>query len=894
MRIIFSILLLVGLLSSVTTAQGQHLPYQDPSLSPEQRAADLVSRMTLDEKAAQSINTAPAIPRLGVPAYDYWSEGLHGIARSGYATLFPQAIGMAATWNPDLLHSIGNVVSVEARAKYNQAMRDGIHSIYYGLTIWSPNINIFRDPRWGRGQETYGEDPFLTATLGAQFVRGLQGNGPRYYRAIATPKHFAVHSGPESERHRFNVDPSPHDLWDTYLPAFRATIVDAHAASIMCAYNAIDGKPACASDLLLQQVLRQDWHFKGFVTSDCGAVDDFFQPTAHHYSPDKEHAAATAILTGTDTNCGDTYLALPAAVKQGLLKETDLNRAIERLFVARIRLGLFDPPNSVSYASIPFTEVGSPAHAELALTAARQSMVLLKNDKQILPLSPSVKTIAVVGPNASTLASIEGNYNAVPKDPLLPLDGILQQFKNTHVLYAQGAPYADGLPIPIPRTQFHPSHASHEPGLKAEYFANVNWQGPPVTTRTDPQIDFDWNGASPLAGLSPKAFSVRWSGEIQVPAPGDYPVTLSLAHCYPCRDFESFTVAIDGKQLTSFHSQESSEFRSSTTPVIKLHLDDTRPHDIVVEYAHKAELFGAGLTLSWMPPAPVLLDQARQAANAADVIVAIVGLSPDLEGEEMPIHSPGFSGGDRTSIDLPASQVALLEAMEATGKPLIVISMSGSAIAYTWAKSHAAAILQAWYPGEAGAQAIAETLSGKNNPSGRLPVTFYQSTDQLPPFTDYSMAHRTYRYFTGEPLFSFGYGLSYSHFKYANLKLSTPTLHAGDSLTAEADVTNISSVAGDEVAELYLTPPVAANGGLSPRLQLGAINRITLTPGQTRHITFTLDPRALSEVDAKGIRAVQPGSYSISVGGAQPSDPQAPTPSQSAPFKINGYQELPR
>jgi beta-glucosidase len=869
------------------------LPYQNTSLSPEQRATDLVSRMTLEEKAAQSINTAPAIPRLGVPAYDYWSEGLHGIARSGYATLFPQAIGMAATWDPALLQSIGTVVSTEARAKYNQAVREGVHSIYFGLTVWSPNINIFRDPRWGRGQETYGEDPFLTSTLGRNFVRGLQGDDPRYLRVIATPKHFAVHSGPESERHRFDADPSAHDLWDTYLPAFRATIVDAKADSIMCAYNSIYGKPACASDLLLKQILRQDWQFNGFVTSDCGAVDDFFEAGAHRYSPDKEHAAAAAVLAGTDTNCGATYLALPAAVKQGLLTDADLDKTLERLFVARIRLGLFDPPNQMPYASIPYSEVGSPEHAALALRAARESMVLLKNEGNVLPLSPSIKTIAVVGPNASTLASIEGNYNAVPKDPILPLDGLRREFANTRVLYAQGAPYAEGLPLPIPRTQFRPASGSQEEGLKAEYFANENWEGKPVVTRTDPQIDFDWNSASPVAGLSQMAFSVRWTGEIQLPAPGDYPLTVFLAHCYPCRDFESFTVTVDGKLLTSFRGEESAESRSATTPIVTLHLDDTQPHAIEVDYAHRAALFGGGLTLSWIPPASVLLDQAKALTTQADAIVAFVGLSPELEGEEMPIHTEGFSGGDRTDIKLPAAQERLLETMAASGKPLIVVSMSGSAIAYTWAKAHASAILQAWYPGEAGAEAIAETLIGKNNPSGRLPVTFYSSVDQLPPFTEYSMRQRTYRYFSGKALFDFGYGLSYSEFRYADLKLSTPILHAGDTLTAEADVSNIGKSDGDEVIELYLIPPAKGNGGLSPRLELDGLQRVHLNAEETKHITFTLDSRQLSEVDAKGMRSVQAGSYTLSLGGAQPGDPLAATPSQSVSFSIDGHEDLP-
>jgi beta-glucosidase len=880
MLFLFSILLFAGL----PPASAQ-LPYQDASRPPAERAADLVSRMTLEEKAAQSVNSAPAIPRLGIPAYDYWSEGLHGVARAGYATLFPQAIGMAATWDPALVQEIGAVTSTEARAKYNQAIRENIHTIYFGLTLWAPNINIFRDPRWGRGQETYGEDPFLTARMGSSFVRGIQGNDPHYYRAIATPKHFAVHSGPEAGRHSFNVAPSLHDLWDTYLPAFRATIVDAKAASIMCSYNAIDGTPACASDLLLKQVLRQEWEFKGFVTSDCGAIDDIFKSNAHHFSGDQPHAVAAAVMAGTDTSCGKTYLALPAAVQQGLLAEVDLDRSLKRLFEARIRLGMFDSPQQVPYATIPFSEVGSPAHAALALKSARESIVLLKNEGHSLPLSPSIKTIAVVGPNASTLASIEGNYNATPKDPVLPLDAVRQEFPQSKVVYAQGASYADSLPVPIPRTQFHPSPGSKEEGLKGEYFANENWQNAPAVTRIDSQIDFDWNAASPVPGLSPRPFSVRWTGEIQMPAPGDYRVMLSLPQCYLCHS-ETFSVTVDGKQQTAANASDP---QPVSTPVVTLHVADTQPHAIEVRYAHRANLFGAQVALSWIPPAPVLLEQAKIAAAQADVVVAFVGLSPQLEGEAMSLRAEGFAGGDRTDINLPASQEHLLEAMSATGKPLIVVSMSGSAIAYTWAKAKASALLQAWYPGQAGARAIAETLSGKNNPGGRLPVTFYASLDQLPAFADYSMKQRTYRYFSGQPLFPFGFGLSYSHFQYARLKLSTLTLHAGDTLKAEADVTNTSDREGDEVAELYLVPPSEANGGLSPRLQLEGFQRVHLHGGETAHVVFSLDPRQLSEVDAQGVRNVQPGAYRIAINGAQPADAQA----QTAGFKIVGQVHLP-
>ena len=868
-------------------------PFRNPALSPAQRAADLVSRMTLEEKALQSINTAPAIPRLGVPAYDYWSEGLHGIARSGYSTLFPQAIGMAATWDAPLLGQIGTAVSTEARAKYNEAVRHDIHSIYFGLTIWSPNINIFRDPRWGRGQETYGEDPVLTATLGDRFVRSLQGDDPRFYRVIATPKHYAVHSGPESDRHRFNVDPSPHDLWDTYLPAFRKTIVESKADSIMCAYNAIDGKPACASDLLLKDILRGDWNFKGFVTSDCGAVDDFFEKNAHAYSPDPEHAAAAAVLMGTDTNCGTTYKALPAAVHQGLLKEADLDRTLERLFEARIRLGLFDPPSQVPYSAIPFTQVRSQDHLALSLKASREAMVLLKNDG-VLPLAPGhYKTIAVIGPNAASLAALEGNYNAIPKDPQMPVDALREAFPGSRIIYAQGSPHADNVALPVPRSMLHPSANSAVEGLKAEYFAGSSISGAPVVTRVDPAIDFDWNSAAPVPQLHQDDFSVRWTGVIVPPQPGQITLSMRLAHCYPCGDREHFTVLVDGKPVGDF-SSEPKDSRGSATPPFQVNFSDTRTHAFEVQYSHQAPLFGGGITLEWVPPPGLLQKQAAQAIAGADLVVAMVGLSPELEGEEMPVKVEGFAGGDRTDIKLPAAQRELLQAAFATGKPVVVVLLNGSALALGEAAEHANAVLEAWYPGEFGGKAIAQTLKGENNPAGRLPVTFYASLDELPPFSDYSMKSRTYRYYKGQPLFGFGFGLSYTSFAYSGLRLSSSTLKAGDTLTADVTIQNTGKQAGDEVAQLYLVPPSSGNGGLSPHLQLAAFQRISLRPGESRTLHFTLDPRALSEVDAQGVRAVQPGTYTLAVGGAQPGDKLAPSTPQTQSFTITGTQPLPR
>jgi beta-glucosidase len=853
--------------------------------------------MTLQEKALQSINTAPAIPRLGVPAYDYWNEGLHGVARSGYSTLFPQAIGMAATWDAPLLGQIGTVISTEARAKFNAAVRNNIHSIYYGLTLWAPNINIFRDPRWGRGQETYGEDPFLTSTLADRFVRGLQGDDSGYYRVIATPKHFAVHSGPENERHRFNVEPTPHDLWETYLPAFRKTIVEAKAGSIMCAYNAVDGKPACASDLLLKQILRTDWKFKGFVTSDCGAVDDFFEKSAHATSPDAAHASATAVLTGTDTNCGSTYKALPAAIAQGLLAESDMDRSLERLFEARIRLGLFDPVGAVAYNTISMSENRSPRHLALSVKASEEAMVLLKNDG-VLPLLPGrYRTIAVVGPNAASLSALEGNYNAVPKDPQMPVDAIRQTFPGVRILYAQGAPYADGVPVPVPSTMLRPTMQSQQSGLQAEYFnAEADtlkdvFTTTPAVTRVDPQIDFDWNSAAPVAGLKQGSFAVRWKGYILPPKEGSFEFSMRLAHCYPCGDFERFTVLLDGNEIRTY-ATSSEESRESSTPRFYLNFSDTRPHRVEIDYTHNAPLFGAGITLEWVPPAGLLQAQAAETAQHADLVIAMVGLSPELEGEEMNIQIPGFAGGDRTDIELPASQIDLLQKITASGKPVVTVLLNGSALAVPFAQDHSNAILEAWYPGEFGGKAIAETLVGRNNPAGRLPVTFYQSIEDLPPYKDYSMRNRTYRYYTGEPLYGFGFGLSYTHFKYANLKLSVQTLHAGDTLTAQVDVTNSGSTAGDEVAELYLIPPANGNSGLSPKLQLEGYQRVTLAPGRTRTLAFRLDPRSLSQVDAQGVRSVQAGTYSLAIGGAQPDDQRAVTPAQRAGFRIEGHMEL--
>ena len=865
--------------------------YRNTSLPIEQRVDDLISRMTLEEKVRQMQHTAPAIPRLGVPSYDWWSEALHGVAFSGYATVFPQAIGMAATWDHNVVHREGETIATEARAKYNQAQREGNHSIFYGLDFWSPNINIFRDPRWGRGQETYGEDPFLTAKLGVAFVTGLQGDDPKYLKAIATPKHYAVHSGLEPERHRFNVSPSRHDLEDTYLPAFRATIVEGHADSIMCAYNAVDGVPACASKFLLQDILREAWKFQGYVTSDCGAVEDI--TSGHKFTPDNEHGSALAVQAGTDTTCGNEYVALVKAVQDGLIKESEIDTALMRLFTARFRMGMFDPPDAVSFNRIPFSENDSAQHRQLALRAARESMVLLKNQDGILPLKSNFKTIAVIGPNAESLAALEGNYNGQPSHPVYPLDGIRKLFEGkAKVLYSQGAPYLEELPVPVPRTAFHTAGGASTQGLKAEYFSNPDLSGKPVLTRIDPQIQFDWNSAAPAKGVPIKAFAVRWTGTLTPPGPGDYTFTVPKPEWHPNGGKEAYRIYLDAKPVLDttlpFPATWDEQEKKEPQTTFQAHFEDTKAHAFRLEYVHESPLFGAGATLNWQPPREVLREEAVKAAQQADAVVAFVGLSPDLEGEEMSIHVRGFSGGDRTEIGLPGAQQELLEALAATGKPLVVVLMNGSALAVNWAQEHAAAVLEAWYPGEEGGTAIAETLTGATNPGGRLPVTFYASLDQLRPFDDYSMQNRTYRYFQGKPLYGFGYGLSYSTFQYNNLRLSSAQLKAGDDLTVDVEVRNTSGIAGDEVEELYLEFPPTPG---APARALRGFERLHLAHGETHHVTYTLKARDLSMVNDNGEHVVAPGEYSIFVGGAQPGDTAGGVRTR---LEITGEFKLPR
>ena len=894
----------VGLLLAVTplASVAQQPDYQNTQLSAQARAHDLVSRMTLDEKASQLEDWAPAIPRLGIPDYQTWNEALHGVARAGYATVFPQAIGMAATWDPKIVHAMGDIISTEARAKYNRAQQEGNHRIFYGLSFWSPNINIFRDPRWGRGQETYGEDPFLTGKMGVAFVTGVQGDDPDHPKAIATSKHFAVHSGPESQRHTFNVQVSPRDLEETYLPAFRATVVDGHVKSVMCAYNAIDDYAACANKMLLQDHLRKAWGFNGFVVSDCGAIMDVFN--GHKNAADILHAAAISIEAGTDLSCSiwaPGFNTLADAVRQKAVSEDLITRAAERLYTARFQLGLFDPQGANPLDAIPFSVNASAANRAVALKAAEEAIVLLKNDGT-LPLQKAPANIAVVGPEADLIFGLEGNYNGVPHRPVEPVDGIAAQFSGSQIHYAQGSSLADGAKVPVPRTAFNGGK-----GVTAEFFGTPDWTGRPVAVTTDHDIQAEWGDSLPVPELHTHVYSVRWSGKLAVPAAGHYTFSIEPADAFPYSPKDSFRLTLDGKVLAEgelrkpMNISAMGNFKSApgaspsappimnggTPVVVSYDFADTNPHDFELQYSHSGDQAGGGVYFKWAAPAQAQLDEALAAAKQSDVVVAFVGLDAQLEGEEMDVKIDGFAGGDRTKIALPAAQQNLLEAVAATGKPVIVVVQSGSAVALPWAEEHAAAVLEAWYPGVEGGTAIARTLAGLNNPAGRLPVTFYKGIDDLPAFTEYSLKGRTYRYYTGKPEWGFGYGLSYSIFNYGPVTLSSSKLQAGEALTATVSVTNAGPLAGDEVVEAYLKTP-QANG---PIHSLAAFERVHLQAGQSRDVTLHFDARALSSVDDKGERSVLPGKYQLTLSSTQPDETKTKS---EASFTVTGTQPLPR
>jgi len=869
--------------ASVLTAgaqDSQKSPFLNTNLSPEQRAQDIVHRMTLEEKASQLVNQSRAIPRLNIPQYDWWSEALHGVINQG-TTEFPEPVGLAATFDPAAIHQMAEVISTEGRIKNAQAVREKRENMFFqGLDFWSPNINIFRDPRWGRGQETYGEDPFLTARMGVAFVKGMQGTDPKYYKTIATPKHYAVHSGPEYTRHTADVKVSKHDELDTYLPAFRATVTEAKAGSVMCAYNDINGEPACASQFLLEDQLRGKWNFQGYVVSDCGAVVDIFRN--HHFKPSQPEASAISLQRGMDNECVDggflvkddsDYKAYADAVKQGFLKESDIDKTLVRLYTARIKLGMFDPPEMVPYSKISESELNSPANRELAHKIANESMVLLKNDG-VLPLKKGTK-IAVIGPLADQTKVLLGNYNGQPTHTVSILEGLKKEFAGGTVTYVAGTQFLGHDATPVPASALS---VDGKPGIKVSFskldMSNINNPEAmkPVATRVDPTLDA---GAKPLppeaANLKPLV--MRYEGTLTALETGDYALGLKASGF--------FRMQVEGKNVTSAYDADP-----SAPKLGQVHLEAGKPAKLQVDYT-APEKGDPNAVLVWNKVDWTPRPEAVEAAKKADVVVAVLGITSELEGEEMQVSVPGFKGGDRTSIDLPKAEEDLLKAVAAAGKPVVLVLTNGSALAVNWANEHANAILDAFYPGEEGGTAVAETLSGKNNPAGRLPVTFYKSVDDLPPFEDYAMKGRTYRYFTGTPLYPFGYGLSYTKFSYKGLTVSKPSVAAGDPVTADVTLTNTGSRAGDEVVQLYLKFP---NTPGAPLKALRGFQRVHLAAGASQKVHFELKDRDLSMVTEAGEPVIAEGDYSMFVGGGQP-DTSAQT--LTAKFHINGTKNLP-
>ncbi len=856
--------------------------YKNTTLPFEQRARDLEHRMTLEEKISQLGHTADAVERLGIPEYNWWNEGLHGVARAGVATVFPQAIGLAATFDDALLLKDADAISTEFRAKYNASRgKDGSTAWYKGLTVWSPNINIFRDPRWGRGQETYGEDPYLTSRMGLAFVKGLQGNDPKYLKTVATPKHFAVHSGPEATRHEVDVTVSRHDMEDTYLPAFRATILDGGAQSVMCAYNSVNGEPACANKVLLTDHLRAAWKFNGYVVSDCAAIEDV---SAHHkFRPTQEEGVAAALEAGTDLICGSPQsrvnverTAALNAVHQGILPEPVLDTAVTRTLTARFRLGMFDPPALVPWSKLGVTASDTPAHRELALQTARESLVLLKNENHFLPLKTVYRKIAVIGPDANSLDALEGNYNGTPSAPVTILDGLRKRFRQSTIRYVQGTGLIGTVVNPIPAAVLYTNPTRSKHGLNAEYFDNIKLDGQPALRRIDANVNFVWafNGVTPKMTTN---YSARWTGVLAPSETGNYIVGFTGQ--------DGYRVWIDGELLV----EDWTAHRPSTTQTKAIHLEKGKTYAIKIEYFQT--LRSAEAKLIWGIPGREE-DEAVKAARDSDLVVMVLGLSARIEGEEMKVKADGFSGGDRTSLDLPAPQEQLLEQVYAAGKPVVLVLTNGSALAVNWANDHVPAILEAWYPGEAGGTAVAEALAGDFSPAGRLPVTFYKNLEQLPAFEDYSMANRTYRYFNGDPLYPFGYGLSYTTFQYSDPKESSESVAADGTMIISAEVTNRGAMDSDEVVQLYLAHPGVTGAAIR---ELRGFQRIHLARGQSRKILFSLRDRDLSIVDAEGKRRIVSGTVDAWIGGGQPSatDAKNGTTGVRTQFKITSESTLP-
>lgn len=846
-RILFTAALFTA---GTLSAQPSDQPWFDESRPIEQRVDLLINAMTLEEKVGQMMDNAPAVDRLGIPRYHWWNECLHGVARAGVATVYPQAIALAATFDDDALYRSAVIISDEARAKHHHFVSLGQRGKDQGLTFWSPNVNIFRDPRWGRGQETYGEDPYLTGRMGMAFVRGLQGNDPEFYKTVATAKHFAVHSGPEYERHTFDAWVSEYDLWDTYLPAFRNLVKDAGVYSVMCAYNRFEGKPCCGSEKLELKILRDYWNFDGYIVSDCGAITDFYK--THKTSPDAPTASAEAVKSGTDLECGPSYRSLTEAVRKGQIPEKDLDAALKRLFYARFKLGMFTPDARNPFAAIPFSTVDNDAHKQDALDMARKSVVLLKNDG-VLPLSKNLRKIAVVGPAANDSISLLGNYNGMPSRRTTILEGIRNKCgTNTEIVYRQGVNLLDNVVFEEEDWAALISN-SGKSGLKAEYFDNMDFKGAPVLTRTEQKINFEGFESDEIApGVKARNISVRWTGDF-VPAE-------TKAYTFRVSGDDGFRLFIDGRKVIDdfrFHGEKTLEYTFDA--------EKGRRYDVRLEYFQGTQ----GAVIRFLCGETSRTDYVKLALELADAdaIIFAGGISPLLEGEEMQVDFPGFYKGDRTTIALPTVQTELMKALEATGKPVVFVMQTGSAIATPWESENLPAILNAWYGGQAVGTAVADVLFGDYNPAGRLPVTFYRSDADLPDYRDYSMRGRTYRYFDKEPLYPFGYGLSYTHFTYSDLKVPAKVQTAKE-LTVSVRVTNDGPRDGDEVVQLYVSHPERYVA--TPIRSLKGFRRIHLKQGESRTVEFHLSPRDLGVTSDHGQLVENPGTMKLFVGGGQP------------------------
>lgn len=796
------------------------LPYQNPDLSPEKRANDLLGRLTLEEKVLLMQNTSPAIPRLGIKEYDWWNEALHGVGRAGLATVFPQSIGMGASFNNDLLLQVFTAVSDEARAKSTQFSKEGGLKRYQGLTMWTPNINIFRDPRWGRGQETYGEDPYLTAQMGMAVVRGLQGpEDQKYDKLHACAKHFAVHSGPEWNRHSFNAENiNPRDLWETYLPAFKDLVQKANVKEVMCAYNRLEGDPCCGSNRLLMQILRNEWGYQGLVVSDCGAISDFYTDRAHKTHPDMKHASAGAVLNGTDVECGTNYESLPQAIKEGLISEESIDTSVRRLLKARFELGEMDD-NPNSWNEIPYSVVDSKEHRDLALRMAHESIVLLQNKKNVLPLNKKMK-IAVVGPNANDSVMQWGNYNGFPSHTVTLLEGIKQYVPEAQIIFEPGCDYTSGLAM---QSVFQQCSMNGKNGFSAKYWNNPKQEGnPDVLTHVSTPFRFITTGATAFAaGVNLSDFSACYEAVFRPTQTEDISFRFQTQG--------ATRLCIDGKEVAA-----GLNFKHNAN-VYTLKAEAGKEYQIKIDFAFYNR--DAALDFDMGREVPVDFTKSIQRIKSADVVIFAGGISPSLEGEEMRVTIPGFKGGDRETIELPAIQSRLISELKKAGKKVVFVNFSGSAIAMPAEKDVCDAILQAWYPGQAGGTAIADVLFGTYNPAGRLPVTFYKSTAQLPDFEDYNMTGRTYRYMTESPLFPFGYGLSYTTFQYGNATLSAATIGYDDKVTLNIPVSNIGKKDGEEVVQVYVRRPGDKEG---PSHALRAFKRVAIAKGQTSQVEIPL------------------------------------------------------